>query len=114
MTGALAFGTELLSGLLINTGEAVKGDNPNWSMVGAAAGTVVGYKAGGWIESGLTKVVNPWYRPEWVDIGFGVSKYLPSSTLPSLGGIAVGAIGFEGINGTIGIIATPPSKPIKK
>jgi filamentous hemagglutinin len=119
VTGALTFGTGLLPGLLINTGgalagSAAKGDNPNLSMAGAAAGTVVGYKLGGATENGLNGVFNPWYRPEWVDIGLGISKYVPPSALPSLGGTVAGAIGSEGTSGTAGIVVTPPSKQTKK
>nr|WP_241023513.1 hemolysin [Paraburkholderia sp. Ac-20340] len=119
VTGALTFGTDFLPGLLINTGgapagSAIKGDNPNLSMAGAAAGTAVGYKAGGWTESSMNSILNPWYRAEWVDIGMGVSKYVPPNVLPSLGGTVIGAMGSEGTSGTMGIIVNPPVKAPKK
>ncbi|WP_155675541.1 hypothetical protein [Burkholderia territorii] len=55
-------------------------------------GTVIGYPLGFKVEGKLNNVLNPWYRQEWVDIGMGVSKYVPPSMLPSwFGGAARGA-----------------------
>ncbi|WP_256701968.1 hypothetical protein [Burkholderia sp. SRS-W-2-2016] len=119
-TGALTFGTGLLPSLLINTGgalagSAMKGDNPNMNMAGAAAGTLAGYKVGSLTESGLNSWLNPWYRSEWVDLGMGVSKYVPPNALPSLGGTFMGSAGSEATSGGIlGLIANPPENTSKK
>jgi filamentous hemagglutinin len=43
-------------------------------------------------ESGLNKVVNPWYRPEWKDIGLGISVPVGESSLPSWAGAALGGL----------------------
>lgn len=91
-------------------GSAVKGENPNAGMAGAAAGSVVGYKAGGALEKGVNAKVNPWYRQEWADTGFGVSKYIPPSVLPSLLGTSLGAAGSEVANGSVSTIINPPPK----
>jgi filamentous hemagglutinin len=116
-TGALTYGTGLLPGLLINTGgalagSAMKGDNPNMSMAGAAAGTVTGYVLGGKVESALGDRMNPWYRAEWVDIGNGVSKFVPPSAISSIAGTTVGAITSESTSA--GANAVPNYLPKKK
>ncbi|SDH17420.1 filamentous hemagglutinin [Paraburkholderia steynii] len=117
ITGALTFGTGLLPGLLINAGgalagSAIKGDNPNMSMAGAAAGTLTGYGIGGKVESTIGNRVNPWYRAEWVDIGNGVSKYVPPSAIPSIAGTMAGAISSESTSA--GVNAVPNLTPKKK
>jgi filamentous hemagglutinin len=109
LTGAITYGTSLLPGLLINTGgaltgSAIKGDNPNLSMAGAAAGTVAGYVAGGKIEGALDGKLNPWYRPEWVDVGMGVSKYIAPSVIPSVFGTTGGAFVSETTNAGVGTL----------
>lgn len=103
LTGAITYGTSLLPGLLINTGgaltgSAIKGDNPNLSMAGAAVGTVAGYAAGGKIEGALSGKLNPWYRPQWVDVGMGISKYIAPSVIPSVFGTMGGAFVSETTN----------------
>ena len=90
-------------------GAAVKGENPNAGMAGAAAGALVGYKAGGSLERALNARMNPWYRPEWVDVGFGMSKYVPSSALPSLLGTALGTMASESTSGATVILFDIPS-----
>ncbi|WP_235185085.1 hemagglutinin repeat-containing protein [Cupriavidus sp. SK-3] len=100
-TGALTFGASLLPNLLVNTGGAlagssITGQNPNFSMAGAVAGTLVGFYAGGKLEGALNNSMNPWYRQVWRDIGFGMSQYIPPSALPSVGGSTAGAISSEG------------------
>ncbi|RSD19131.1 hypothetical protein EIZ52_10595 [Pandoraea apista] len=117
VTGALTFGTGLLPGFLINTGgalagSAIKGDNPNMSMVDAAAGTVTGYGIGGKVERVIGNRVNPWYRAEWVDIGIGVSKYVPPSAIPSIAGTTAGAIASESTSA--GVNAGPNLMPRNK
>ncbi|MEJ2768940.1 hypothetical protein [Mycetohabitans sp. B46] len=108
LAGALTFGTGLLPGMLMQRGallgSAVKGENPNIGMAGAAAGSLVGYKAGGSLERALNVRMNPWYRPEWVDVGFGMSKYVSSSVLPSLLGTALGNVVSESTSGTTVIL----------
>jgi filamentous hemagglutinin len=65
------------------TSSALNGENPNGAMGGAAVGTVIGYPIGSKVEGKLNDVLNPWYRQEWVDVGMGVSKYVPPSAIPS-------------------------------
>ncbi|MCG1038417.1 hypothetical protein KQH52_01955, partial [Mycetohabitans sp. B7] len=69
--------------------------NPNAAMGGAAVGTVIGYPIGAKIEGKLNDVLNPWYRQEWVDVGMGMSKYVPPSTIPSWVGSALGGAAQE-------------------
>lgn len=100
VTGALTFGTGLTPSLLMNLGGAlagsgIKGENPNLGMAGAAVGTTVGYGLGSVIETGLNKVVNPWYRPQWQDLGLGISVAVPRNPLPSVGGTGISAFGQE-------------------
>ncbi|WP_178391896.1 MULTISPECIES: hypothetical protein [Burkholderiaceae] len=116
ITGALTFGTGLLPGLPINkggalTGSTMKGDNPSMNMAGAAIGTVTGYAIGGKVESALGNRINPWYRPEWIDVGNGVSKYVPPSALPSIGGTTAGAMASEATNAGVNNI---PNLPVKR
>ncbi len=68
-------------------GSAVKGENPNAGMGGAAAGTVLGYGLGKAVEIPFNNNLNPWYRPDWKDagIGFGIVKPNPPSVLPPAG-----------------------------
>lgn len=119
IAGALTFGTSFIPGLLVNTGgalagSAVRGDNPNVSMAGAVAGSIAGYKAGGSLESVLSSKLNPLFRPEWVDMGLGMSKYVPPSALPSIGGTTFGAIGSEGTSGAVSAILNASPKAPKK
>lgn len=74
VTGALTFGTGFIPGLLINTGgslagSAYKGENPNAGMAGAAAGSLAGYVVGGKLEGWLGNKLDPWYKPEWSNLG---------------------------------------------
>ncbi|WP_175689828.1 hemagglutinin repeat-containing protein [Burkholderia anthina] len=77
------------------TGSAVQGQNPNSAMGGAAIGTVIGYPLGSKVEGKLNGVLNPWYRQEWVDVGMGISKYVPPSVIPSWVGGALGGAAQE-------------------
>jgi filamentous hemagglutinin len=81
-------------------------------MAGAAAGTVIGYKAGGSLESALNTKMNPWYRPEWADLGMGMSKYIPPSVLPSVIGTVGGAVTSESASAGVGKLPFygPPKK----
>ena len=99
LTGAASAGYTFVPTLLVNTGGALgasglKGDNPNGGMAAAAAGTIIGFPVGSkLIESPVDKMLNPWYRQEWKDLGLGMSVYIPKSMLPSvLGGAASSAI----------------------
>jgi filamentous hemagglutinin len=89
----------------------MKGDNPNMNMAGAAIGTVTGYAIGGKVESALGNRINPWYRPEWIDVGNGVSKHVPPSALPSIGGTTAGAMASEATNAGVNNI---PNLPVKR
>ncbi|MCA8312598.1 hypothetical protein LGM90_29240 [Burkholderia sp. AU28942] len=109
VAGALTFGTGLSPALLMNTGaaltgSALQGSNPNMGMAGAAAGSLIGYGAGGKVEGILNQKFNPWYRPDWIDLGLGVSKYVPRSALPSVGGTVAGAVGSESAGGSVNAI----------
>jgi filamentous hemagglutinin len=77
------------------TGLALQGQNPNAAMAGAAVGTVIGYPIGVKIEGKLDSVLNPWYRQEWVDVGMGMSKYVPPSLIPSWVGGAISTADVE-------------------
>ncbi|MBU9264373.1 hemagglutinin repeat-containing protein, partial [Burkholderia multivorans] len=97
-TGAASTGMKFVPVFLTGvggalTGSALQGQNPNAGMAGAAVGTAIGYPLGSAIEGGLNKMLNPWYRQEWQDIGMGISKYLPPSAIPSwVGGFGGGVI----------------------
>lgn len=116
-TGAVSTGMKFVPVLLIGTGgaltgSALQGQNPNMSMAGAAAGTVTGYVIGGKVESAIGNRVNPWYRAEWVDIGNGVSKYVPPSAIPSIAGTTAGAISSESTSA--GVNTVPNLLPKKQ
>ncbi|CBW74016.1 Hemolysin [Mycetohabitans rhizoxinica HKI 454] len=113
LAGALTFGTSLLPGMLMQTGgallsSAVKEENPNVGMAGAAAGSLIGYKVGGSLEKALNAKLNPWYQPEWVDVGFGMLRYVSPSVLPSTLGTIGGTATSEGANNATGRILNPP------
>ena len=76
------------------TGSAIKGENPNAGMAGAATGTAIGYPLGKALEGPLDKVFNSWDRPGWIPAGpFGVVKPNPPSVVPG----AAGNIGSSAI-----------------
>lgn len=86
--------------LLINIGGALagsgmQGQNPNGAIAGAAVGTAIGYPIGVGIEKPLQGVLNPWYRPQWKDLGLGMSTYIPQSPIPSWIGNVFGGIAQE-------------------
>ncbi|MFA9439658.1 hypothetical protein ACDA63_08480 [Uliginosibacterium sp. sgz301328] len=97
-TGWLSSSGGLLSTAYINMGGAlvssgISGQDPTGAMNAAAAGTIIGYPAGAVATRVLNPMLNPWYRPEWQDIGFGISKYAPPSAVPAwVGGGLGGAI----------------------
>ena len=98
VTGALSTGMRFTPVLFINVGgaltsSALNGENPNDAIGGAAVGTMIGYPIGAKVEGKFHDVLNPWYRQEWMDVGMGVSKYIPPSTIPSwVGGLGSGVI----------------------
>ncbi len=107
--GALTAGASLWPGVMINTGGAVvgsviKGENQNSSMAGAALGTLVGYGIGSEAEGALNGRLNPWYRSEWVGLGFGISRYSSPSNLPWFTGAGLGAFGSESTNAAVNIL----------
>jgi len=116
VTGALTFGTGFIPGLLINTGgslagSAYKGESPNAGMAGAAAGSLAGYVVGGKLDGWLGNKLDPWYKPEWSNLGLGISRPVSSCVLPSLLGTTMGAAGSETTSGFTGILLNPtPSK----
>ncbi|WP_168224781.1 DUF637 domain-containing protein [Rhodoferax aquaticus] len=92
VTGGGGFWQGLTSSVAINSGgalagSAIKSENPNAAMGGAAAGTVLGYGAGKAIESVVKIKVDPWYRPEWISAGpYGIVQFNTPSQLPFLSG----------------------------
>jgi filamentous hemagglutinin len=98
VTGALSTGMRFTPVLFINVGgaltsSALNGENPNDAIGGAAVGTMIGYPIGAKVEGKFHDVLNPRYRQEWMDVGMGVSKYIPPSTIPSwVGGLGSGVI----------------------
>jgi filamentous hemagglutinin len=83
----------------------LKGDNPfaGGLINGLASGA--GYGAGKLIELPMDKFYNPmklWKDWMWTDIGMGVSKPLPSSTLPGTFGSAGASLATEIINDQAG------------
>jgi filamentous hemagglutinin len=86
-TGAVTIGAPFVPGLLVNTGgalmgSALKGENPNGNIAGAAIGTAVGYPVGVRIDSTLNRTLNPWYRSQWTELGLGISAFVPKSPIP--------------------------------
>ncbi|MDP9897878.1 hemagglutinin repeat-containing protein [Variovorax ginsengisoli] len=95
-TGFLTSGLGLGSSVMINTGGSVlgsgiKGENPNAGMGAAAVGTVVGYGLGAGVQGGVQRAVDPqnWYRPQWIDMGMGMSRPNTPSAIPG----ALGNVG---------------------
>ncbi|MHA6831994.1 hemagglutinin repeat-containing protein [Ralstonia pseudosolanacearum] len=114
-TGALTYGTALVPSLLTNVGgalslSALKGDNPNLSMGGAALGTTVGFGLGTATENTMNKVLNPWYRAVWRNVGFGMSTFVPKSPLPAIFGTAASGFCQEATGNTTNVIMTRPIK----
>lgn len=94
VTGALTYGATLWPSLFINTGgamvtSAVNNATPSsaaGSISGAAFGTAIGYPVGAILLSGLSNVINPWFRPLWQDMGLTITKWITPSPLPAIGG----------------------------
>jgi filamentous hemagglutinin len=99
VTGAASSGMGFIPAILTNTGGALagsgmQGQNPNGAMAGAVVGTAIGYTVGSKLEGNLNNIFNPWYRPEWVNVGMGLSTWVPKSPLPSwFGGLGAGITG---------------------
>jgi filamentous hemagglutinin len=98
VTGGFGAGLGFVPALLVNTGgslfgSGLTGQNPNPGLVGSVIGTTLGYPIGSFIEGATEARINPWYRPEWMDVGLGISASVPPSALPSwfgmIGGSAV-------------------------
>ncbi|MDM8354802.1 hypothetical protein [Pandoraea communis] len=91
VTGFLATGSGLGSSIFTNVGgslvgSGIKGENPNAGMAGAAIGTAVGFGSGKVIEIGLSKIIDPrgWWTPDWISIGYGISKWNAPSQVPGM------------------------------
>ncbi|MEB0140697.1 MULTISPECIES: hypothetical protein [unclassified Undibacterium] len=102
VTGAASTGMGFIPAMLVNTGGALagsgmQGQNPNGAMIGAGVGTAIGYPIGSKIEGSLNKVLNPWYRQDWKEVGMGMSAWVPKSPIPSWGGNIVGGAVQEGV-----------------
>ncbi|MDR6888583.1 MULTISPECIES: two-partner secretion domain-containing protein [Variovorax] len=106
-TGALTYGAGFMSSMFINTGGALVGSGLNTvymnqapsasggSILGAAAGTMLGYPIGAITQNGLNGYFNPWYRPLWQDMGYTIQSWLQPSLLPGVGGASFGSFGQE-------------------
>ena len=73
-------------GALLSSG--IKSESPNAGMGAAAAGTVFGYGVGAGVQTGVTRLIDPknWYRPQWIDLGLGVSRPNTPSAVPGMFG----------------------------
>jgi filamentous hemagglutinin len=82
--GFISSGVTNVAGSIIGSG--VKGENPNPGIAGAAVGTVAGYAVGKAIETPLGRVIDPrsWYTSDWIDLGYGVSKWNAPSAVPGM------------------------------
>jgi filamentous hemagglutinin len=106
LTGAASTGVTLIPALMINAGGAltnagVAGSNPNGTMIVASAGTVIGYPIGAVAQNYADKMLNPWYREQWKNLGNGVSKYIPPGMLPAWFGGGASSIAQEGAGAVI-------------
>ncbi|MCA6223016.1 hypothetical protein KZ793_21535 [Photorhabdus sp. UCH-936] len=80
----------------------VKGDDPLKGGVISGAASGIGYGVGKLVQNPLEKFINPnWKNYEWVDMGMGISKSLPLSSLPGVAGNVVSSISTEFSNDQI-------------
>ncbi|WP_416053033.1 hypothetical protein [Cupriavidus basilensis] len=56
----------------------------------------------------MNKVLNPWYREEWKNVGFGMSMFVPKSPLPAIFGTTTSSFGQEAMGNATNIIMTKP------
>ena len=103
-TGALTYGAGFVPSMFINIGGAVMASGVNGadsntaqgSVLGAAAGTMVGYPLGLGVERWLNGSMNHWSRPTWQDLGFTIQKWIEPSPIPGVAGSSVGGFLQEG------------------
>ncbi|WP_214086649.1 VENN motif pre-toxin domain-containing protein, partial [Photorhabdus heterorhabditis] len=106
-TGAFTANTGLWGTIAWNAGMGaassyVKGDDPlkGGMISGAASG--IGYGVGKLAQNPLEKFINPnWKNYEWVNVGIGISKPLPLSSLPGVAGNIVSSVSTEFSNDQI-------------
>lgn len=102
--GASSWAQGVTAATAINTGgalagSAIKGENPNGAMAGAAVGSVAGYAVGKIVEKPLSSVYNPWWLPNWIPVGlFGMVKPNVPSVVPG----AVGGVGSSLVQESVG------------
>ncbi|WP_042043240.1 two-partner secretion domain-containing protein [Aeromonas rivuli] len=73
----------------------LKGEDPLTGGIASGVGASIGYGVGKVIEVPLNGVFNPnWKNYEWVDLGFGISKPLEASSVPSTVGNVINS-GFS-------------------
>jgi filamentous hemagglutinin len=79
------------------TSNYLKGDDPLTGAGWGAGGAALGYGIGKYvITTPLDKMLNPaWKSFEWVDMGMGISKPLPSSPIPGISGNSGAALSTE-------------------
>ncbi|OCQ51191.1 hypothetical protein Ppb6_03634 [Photorhabdus australis subsp. thailandensis] len=103
-TGAFTANTGLWGTIAWNAGMGaassyVKGDDPLKGGVISGAASGIGYGVGKLVQNPLEKLINPnWKNYEWADIGMGISKPLPLSTLPGTAGNIMNSVSTEVIN----------------
>ena len=90
-TGFLTTGMGLRASIVTNVGGAVigsslQGQNPNAGISAAALGTIAGYGVGAGSTATVRSLVDPqhWYRPQWIDIGLGMSRPNTPSAVPGM------------------------------
>jgi filamentous hemagglutinin len=91
LTGFITTGSGLGSSLFTNVGgsivgSGVKGENPNPGIAGSAVGTVAGYTVGKAIEAPLGRAIDPrsWHSADWIDMGYGISRWNAPSPIPGM------------------------------
>ncbi|WP_434526801.1 hemagglutinin repeat-containing protein [Photorhabdus asymbiotica] len=106
-TGVFTANTGLWGTIAWNAGMGtassyVKGDDPLKGGVISGAASGIGYGVGKLVQNPLEKFINPnWKNYEWVDMGMGISKSLPLSSLPGVAGNVVSSISTEFSNDQI-------------
>lgn len=82
--GFISSGVTNVGGSIIGSG--IKGENPDPGIYGAGVGTVGGYVVGKAIEIPLGRVFNSRniFAPDWIDMGYGLSRWNSPSPIPGL------------------------------
>jgi len=107
-TGFLTTGSGLGSSIFTNVGgsmfgSSIKGENPNRGVAGATVGTVAGYGFGKVIDTSAGRIIDPrgWWTPDWINMGYGISKWNAPSAIPGMLGGVGSSIAQEQIGGAV-------------